>query len=335
MHGSRLCALFILPALLTLSPTTGAQSVISTRSGLIHFFEGTVYLGDQPLEEHFGRFPAIPPGGELRTEIGRAEVLLTPGVFLRVGQQSSIRMVNNDLQDTQVELRTGGAILDSGESNSAAPETPVYPVTLIYKDWRVHVLRKGIYRIDSDPPRLWVRRGQADVSAGPSGVPVSVEEGMTLPLAQVLVPERSLVEPGDAFADWSDGRSQSIAADNTITQQIDEDPASRASDPDTFTYFPYIGVPDPVTVSSYPYSVYNPYQPGFHSMYLPGYTYRPLIFGFTGTAIRPYTLSRPGRIYVSPGAVGSGPSVRAPLPRPAPVRAAPLHMSVPRVGAHR
>src|SRR5271154_2838223 len=41
-----------------------AQSVISTRAGLIHFFEGTVYLGDQKLESRLGRFPSMQPGAE-------------------------------------------------------------------------------------------------------------------------------------------------------------------------------------------------------------------------------------------------------------------------------
>jgi len=61
------------------------QAVISTRSGLVHFFEGSVYVAGQPLEARLGKFASIPEGGELRTEQGRAEVLLTPGVFLRIG----------------------------------------------------------------------------------------------------------------------------------------------------------------------------------------------------------------------------------------------------------
>src|SRR5579863_5103054 len=91
----------------------GAQSVISTHSGLIHFFEGEVYLGDQFLESHLGRFPSVPPGGELRTGAGRAEVLLTPGVFLRMGERSVIRLVANGLADTQVQLEAGSVIVDS------------------------------------------------------------------------------------------------------------------------------------------------------------------------------------------------------------------------------
>ena len=48
---------------------------------------------------------------------------------------------------------------------------------MIYKDWQVHFLQKGAYRIDSDPPRLSVTQGQAEVFADTTGLPVSVRTG--------------------------------------------------------------------------------------------------------------------------------------------------------------
>src|SRR5580700_8093552 len=111
MSYSRACDFAKLAAIIALALLANAQSVISTHSGLIHFFEGEVYLGDQSLESHLGRFPSVPQGAELRTADGRAEVLLTPGVFLRMGDRSAIRLVANDLADTRVELQTGSAIV--------------------------------------------------------------------------------------------------------------------------------------------------------------------------------------------------------------------------------
>jgi ferric-dicitrate binding protein FerR (iron transport regulator) len=207
MSNGRACAFLPLLATVALVYPVGAQSVISTHSGLIHFFEGTVYLSDQPLESHLGKFPSVPKGGELRTADGRAEVLLTPGVFLRLGQKSAIRMISNDLADTQIELRAGSAIVDSAEPN---PDTSV---TLIYKDWKIHFLQKGVYRIDSDPALLCVRQGQAEVLAGESRdgdskEPITVERGMSLPFASVLVPEKATPEAGDTLSDWENGRSE-------------------------------------------------------------------------------------------------------------------------------
>lgn len=325
-----------LTAAIALALPVNAQSVISTHSGVIHFFEGAVYVGDRPLESHLGRFPSVPQGAELRTEEGRAEVLLTPGVFLRIGDRSSIRMVANDLTDTQVELQAGSAIVDSGEPNSGTS------VTLNYKDWRVHFLQKGVYRINADPPSLWVRQGKAEVFTGPSGEPVSVERGMTLPFASVLVPELPERLPNDALNDWANGRSQSISADNAITAQIDEDPASVAPGYDGFTYFPLLGLPYSGVVSPNPaYSPYSPYQSGFNSIYLPGYTYQPLVLGLALRGLRTYVPSSPLRIGVSPGiGVSRGIGIYSPIPRaPAPhvpmPRPMPVHPGAVHVGVHR
>ena len=57
------------------------------------------------------------------TEEGLAEVLLPPGFTLRLGENSSIRMITNRLIDTRVELSTGSAIVDALEARD--PEAAV------------------------------------------------------------------------------------------------------------------------------------------------------------------------------------------------------------------
>ena len=308
-------------------PAAG-QSVISARSGVIHFFEGSVYLRDQPLEPHPGKFTMLAQGDELRTAQGSAEVLLTPGVFLRIGKQGAIRMVANNLADTRVELLAGSAIIGSDKPTANTS------VTLICRKWKVHFLREGTYRIDSEPPRLWVEQGKAEVSAEGTALPVSVEQGMDLPLAEVLVPEQSINEPSDELSDWSKGRSESISTDNAIAAKISDDPTLAATSPSgtgTLTYFPFLGLAPPglglsrlYNSFSNPYSPFAPYQPGFNSIYLPGYTYQPFIFGLWmgGQSGLPYS---PGlRISPTLGTPFPG-SVRphVPLPRPAPIPPVP------------
>ncbi len=328
MSYGRVCAVSTLAVAAILAIPAAGQSVISTRSGVVHFFEGAVYLGDQPLEPRFGRYPTIAEGGELRTAQGRAEVLLTPGVFLRLGEGSAIRMVANALSDTRVGLLSGSVLLDSAEPGSGTS------VTLIYKDWNVRFRQKGLYRIDAEPPRLWVQQGAAEVSSADRGAPVAVEQGMYLPLAPVLVPERSVDVPGDALTDWAQGRSESISADNAITAQIDEDPASR--DPglgtDNFAYFPMVGVPSLGSGLYGGYSSIYPSQPGFNSIYLPGYRYRPFLLGVTPGLIRSYSYTAPRRIGVFP--IGPGP--RLPLSHPTTtVPVHPIPRAVPHPGVHR
>lgn len=313
-------AFFVIMSAVAVTFSVAGQSVISTHSGVIYYFDGAVYLGGQPLQPHLGTFPTVPRGAELRTAQGRAEVLLTPGVFLRMGEQSSIRLVSNDLANTQVELRSGSAIVDSGQPGAGTS------VTLVYKDWQVRSTQPGSYRIDSDPPRLFVVKGDAEVTGGTGGQPVKVDQGMDLPFAKVLVPEQAAGEPVDSLSVWDQGRGDSIVADNAITQQIDQDPAAQAGDPDGFSYFPFLGVPS-VGLYSSPYGSVIPAQPGFYSMYLPGYTYAPLLIGIMGRS--PLNRLPLGTLRLgSPGIGGIGAighiAPRPLTPRPASVPMRPM-----------
>lgn len=314
MAYGRACSFSILAALSFLALPAVGQSVISTHSGVIHFFEGAVYVGDQPLESHPGKFPIVPQGAELRTADGRAEVLLTPGVFIRVGARSTIRMVSNQLADTRVELLAGSAIVDS------AVPGPGTSVTLLFKNWSVYSSEQGVYRIDSDPPRLSVLQGKAEVSAGNRQDAQLVGPGMNVPFAPVLVPTRSAQPPHDTLSQWAEGRQQSIFADNTIAANI-QDPATLTlsnAGVDAFTYFPMLGLPSVGPGSAALYNPVGTSQPGFNSVYLPGYTFFPgytylpfgLISGGYGTT--PVRLPHYGSLPVSP--------THSPLANPIPVR---------------
>ena len=337
MYCGRACAFWTLAVVSVLTLPAGGQSVISTRSGVVYFFEGTVYLGDQLLEFHPGKFSSVPQGAELRTGEGRAEVLLTPGVFVRMGERSTIRMIANELSDTRVELLAGSAVVDS------AQPSPGTSVALLYKTWSIRSLEPGAYRIDSDPPRLSVLRGKVQVSAGNKEEALSVAQGMYVPLAPVLVPDRSIDEPNDALSLWAEGRQQSISADNAIAANI-QDPASMSttnSGFDSFTYFPTLGLPSYGSGLYNVYSSLGAYQPGFTSIYLPGYTYLPLLVG-SGWGGFPTLLRSSyaaGRPIVPPHAPIAHPIVARPVflhPTPvSPVSPHPIPLSpVSRGGTH-
>jgi hypothetical protein len=250
--------------------SVSAQTVISTHSGVLYFFEGSVLLGGEPLEQKFGKFPDIGEGRELRTELGRAEVLLTPGVFLRIGDHSTIRMVSERLADTRVELLGGSAII---EVTQAAPDTAS---TLIYKQWQVRVPNEGVYRIDSDPSQVHVYRGQAEISTEGQTEKVIVKGRELLPLAAVLVPDPSPAPGGDAFNTWAMNRSQAVSADNAVAAQIVDDPNQMDSSGLSlggFSYFPQMGVPSLGIINPYGVSFWSPYQSTFNSIYFPSYVY--------------------------------------------------------------
>lgn len=312
MSQLRFFALFL--AVWSIAP---GQSVRSTHSGVVYFFEGYVFIGDQQLQQKFGRFPEIGEGGVLRTELGRAEVLLTPGVFLRVDENSAVRMQSDRLTDTRIELLRGSAILEVSHEAVDPPDT------LLYKGWLVRLPQDSIARIDSGPPRLRVLSGTAEVSAEDSAegdsTPVTVRRGEVLPFASVLVPEQATTQAVDAFNLWAMNRSSVVSEDNTIAEGITDDPNQLDTSGAAlggFTYFPQTGIPslgitypyglsfwslDPLWVN--PYLSLNPY----------GVLYQPL------PLIRPL-YPRPITIIPSSGLIGgpfhpSYPRTAAPLPR--------------------
>lgn len=284
----RVCELPTMLVLFMLTVSASGQSVISTRSGLVHYFEGAVYLNDHPLEARLGKFSSVPQGAELRTEQGLAEVLLTPGVFLRMGARSAIRMLANDLSDTQIDLEKGSAIVEAGQPNQNTA------VTLIYRNWKVRFPQKGLYRIDANRASLSVLQGAAEVVTTPREETIRVEEGTDLRFAEVLVPQRSSHQRADALSEWNKGRSQSIIADNTITAHIGEDSATRTLDLETFirTYLRSLGVPSPGLASSIRHGSVLQNEP----------VLMPLWLGITmGRGFRSHVLSRRPQVGASVG----------------------------------
>ena len=84
----------------------------SARPGTVNYLEGQVSLDSQPLDEKSVGSTVVDAGQSLTTENGKAEVLLTPGVFLRLGSESSVRMISSSLLDTQIQLNHGKAMFE-------------------------------------------------------------------------------------------------------------------------------------------------------------------------------------------------------------------------------
>jgi hypothetical protein len=184
-----------------------AQPVISAKSGLISYVEGKVYLSDQIVEPSPTHFPDVKENALVRTAEGRAEVLLTPGVVLRLGENSSFKMLTNRLIDTRLELLTGSAVVEADE---IAKDTNV---TLVCKDGTVLLGKKGLYRFDTAPARLKVFDGLATVQI--AGQLVEVAGGKMLVLGGAIASvEKFNKEDTDNLDNWSRRRGELVAMAN-------------------------------------------------------------------------------------------------------------------------
>ena len=71
-------------------PAAIAQNTNNARPGTINYVEGQATLNDQTLTSQSVGHSEIAPGQTVATQNGKVEVLLTPGVFLRLGDDSAV-----------------------------------------------------------------------------------------------------------------------------------------------------------------------------------------------------------------------------------------------------
>ena len=205
---------------------TGAvypQAVVSTHSGVLNFSEGEIFSDDQPVTQKPGVFPALHDGSVLRTDKGRAEVLLTPGVFLRVDENSSFKMLSTSLADTRVELLTGSAIVDSSEAAKTEG------VVVLYKAYQIRFPERGIYRINTEPGVLQPYSGIAEI-AGDGPTPAKIDDEHQYFLDVGLKTEKYGDGLVDGFTEWARTRSETISADNAAAAASAGDPGDLPTD---------------------------------------------------------------------------------------------------------
>jgi hypothetical protein len=73
---------------------------MSAKPGVLNYVEGEVYLNGDRLSHEAVRATFLHANDTLSTDSGKAEVLLTPGVFLRLGSNAEVRMISAGLVDT-------------------------------------------------------------------------------------------------------------------------------------------------------------------------------------------------------------------------------------------
>jgi len=265
------------------------QSVISAHSGTIHYTEGQVLLDGNAIQSKFGEFPEVKPGQVLAAQDGRAEVLLTPGVFLRLAENSSFTMVTNQLSNTRLEIKSGTAMIEVGEllQDNA--------IAVAFHGSDISLGKRGLYRFDSDPNRFRVYEGEASIVTASSD-PMVIRKGHEIVLGDKLEAQTFDTKNTDDFYRWSARRDEYVAQANISAAKSARDSGysgmgyngtgyngagmtpglgSWAFNPwfGMFTYLPFDGT----YFSPFGYGFYSPYAVG--GLYGP---YSPYLLGGGG-----------------------------------------------------
>jgi hypothetical protein len=259
-------------ALLAGSPLFGDQARQTAQPGAVNYVEGNVQLDGRQLNSQSVGNAAMNAGQVLSTEQGKAEVLLTPGVFLRLGENSEVKMISPDITPTQIEVARGHAALEVDELH----KENALEVTTGGVDTRI--AKTGFYEFNADRPSLMVYKGEAQVDMGDNRYE-KVKGGREVALVQnaEMKPEKfDTDDHQDALYQWSSLRSKYLAEEN---QQIAGNYAGVAGFTPGWYWGPYgytfIGADpffSPFGFGFYP-PWYGPYG-GFYGGYYGGGFYR-------------------------------------------------------------
>ncbi|MFN9458069.1 MAG: FecR domain-containing protein [Acidobacteriota bacterium] len=189
-----------------LAASAVAQMAISAKSGLISYIEGRVLLGqEQVVVKMGGRLTEMKPDQTLQTEEGRAEILLTPGVILRLGENSAVKMIANRLEDTRVELTAGSAVVEATEIDKA------HAVTLLVGQAAVGLRKMALLSLNAQSG-VKMFKGEAQVIAG--GEAQILREGRQITAAAPFVATRFDKNATDPLYRWASRRGEIVAMAN-------------------------------------------------------------------------------------------------------------------------
>lgn len=191
-------------------PSLWAQAVISAHAGMVNFVEGEVQLAGQRVKLDGAIFPDVKIGQTLSTKAGHAEILLTPGVFLRLDNHSSIKMISNKLTDTQVEVLSGSALVEADEILKDNH------VSVKMGDSETVLLKTGLYHFNADAGQVRTFEGKAQVSADSKST--ELKGGRTLLVDSSLTPDKfDKKKSKDELYAWSALRNTQLELANIST----------------------------------------------------------------------------------------------------------------------
>lgn len=246
--------------------------LISARAGGVNFVAGEVSVkrAGRDAWQTLSTADELKSGDAVRTGAdGRAEILLNPGSYLRLGESSEFELTDATLDHLRLKLARGNAIVEAAGFDDAD-----FAIALDTPQTQIAIVRAGIYRVNvasSNATELFVRKGRALVGRERT----TVKEGTSARVGASGAVEVAKLDKNDrdALDVWSKARAEELARVNRKLQlrQLNAQLASFNS------YAPYYGS-------------------GFAGLWLWGgscYTFMPFVVGWAS----PYGFGYPAWMY--------------------------------------
>jgi hypothetical protein len=148
---------------------------------------------------------------------GRLEVLLSPGAYLRLAENSVFQMVATDLDDVRIYLRRGSAVIEAGQGPDSA-----FLIQAAMPSGTVMLTKRGVYRFNVAGKRseLLVRAGETTIKP----IDIKVKEGKRVAVtgdAAEPVANIDKAAPPDSLESWSGQRAEALAQANKGLNQVE------------------------------------------------------------------------------------------------------------------
>lgn len=197
-----------------------AQYLVSTKSGFVNRVEGKASLLQTDAGAESDTAATIgsqmKEGDHLSTNGGgRVELLLSPGSYLRMNDNTEVVAVRTDLDNTRFDIVKGNVIVEIGEVDKNAPIEIGTPRGVISMN------KSGIYRFDvvGSDVAVSVRRGEAIVGTREqvlSKTGQKISSGRSLNFLGGNPPSTTKLSDKvfDNFDEWSYLRAESLMGAN-------------------------------------------------------------------------------------------------------------------------
>ncbi|MDM7921969.1 MAG: FecR family protein [Pyrinomonadaceae bacterium] len=145
---------------------------------------------------------------------GKAEILLNPGSYIRLGSNSTFQFKTTDLEDLQLSLSSGQAVLEVFADDD-------FVVTVDTPGSKFEIIKTGIYTVASADGRstISVWKGRALVN-GNEAEPVKGGREATVSGENSAVAKFDRDER-DSLEEWSKARSKELAKSTTSLKRRD------------------------------------------------------------------------------------------------------------------
>jgi hypothetical protein len=140
-----------------LSLTPRADAAQTALPGTINYIEGQVLINGNLLNSRQEGNVSLQRDDMLSTTQGKVEVLLSPGAFLRVGNNSQIRMVSPGMGDPTIEVVRGEVMVEVDYLPKLAR------LDILERGADAALLKEGVYRFNADEGSISVFDGKAQV----------------------------------------------------------------------------------------------------------------------------------------------------------------------------